>query len=375
MLDRSKVASVLKIVAPDLFIDNGFAFQSARDAWSSVCSDPTFFYKTLAVKNAPWPIPHWTDPLDLVVQIDPYEKPYTIFGVDGSQIYPDRHLGYHCFLINIGGIIIRYGTQNILPTVEFISDPFIFPLFDWNGSSLSNDFVNAKRHELELDSGFFIGKKLIQESFPCAVFFDGSLIFWHLESQKGLKDQFLSKYLNCLCQCKEEEIPFIGYISAPKSKELVNLIRLFLSHFDPEKVDTYAHINIINDAHVVSFFVPPFHRTTIFENKSSIASYYPKAVAPYFFYINTEYEVARVELPAWIAQNEKSVNLIAALILDQVNKGMGYPLVIAESHQQAVVKRDDREFFYALLERTASFYGKNVGTASLKLQKKLRMSI
>jgi NurA domain len=377
MLDRSKVARALEAIIDGLFQDNSEAFSVARTAWDAITNDPDFFYKVMAAPNPPWPVPTWQGKLDQIFEVATSAQDYIAFSVDGSQIYPDRHMGYNCCLINIGGIIIRYGELGDQEqAVELLSDPFIFSVYD-NRGSISTDFVNALRHELELSVGVSVGKGIMHDGLqrPFVVLFDGSLIFWHLEAQHGLKEQFLKKYLDCLSAAQDELIPFVGYISAPKSKEIVNLLRLHLSDFNPERTASYESINSVNDAHIISFFVPPFHRTAVFKNNSSIAQWYPASVAPFFFYLHVDDEIARVELPAWLAADQKKVDLIASLILDQVRKGSGYPLVIAEAHQQAVVKRDDREFFYQLLERCALQRGKSTGSRSLKLQKKLRMSV
>jgi len=42
-----------------------------------------------------------------VKTVDSYQKPYVAFGIDGSQIYPDRHNGIHCFLLHLSSIAIE----------------------------------------------------------------------------------------------------------------------------------------------------------------------------------------------------------------------------------------------------------------------------
>ena len=71
-----------------------------------------------------------------------------------------------------------------------------------------------------------------------------------------------------------------------------------------------------------------------------------------FFYINVgNDEIARIEIPRWVADNEDNLNLVHFLIYDQVQKGMGYPITIQEAHNQAVVKNADRMQFYSILSR------------------------
>ena len=44
---------------------------------------------------------------------------------------------------------------------------------------------------------------------------------------------------------------------------------------------------------------------------------------------------------------------LCAIAFDQSVKGRGYPVCLAEAHEQAVVKGGDREFFYHLLCKVA----------------------
>ena len=55
-------------------------------------------------------------------------------------------------------------------------------------------------------------------------------------------------------------------------------------------------------------------------------------------------------MPQWVAQEGGELELTHALILDQCRRGMGYPIAIAEAHEQAVVTGPDREEFKQLLE-------------------------
>ena len=112
------------------------------------------------------------------------------------------------------------------------------------------------------------------------------------------------------------------------------------------------------------------HRSIIFKNCSSISDYYPSVVRPFFFYIHTGAEIGRVEIPAWIAQEEQLVDYVASVIIDQCKKGSGYPVALAEAHEQAVVKGPDREFFYHFLQKMIIERGKPVSTSFKSLKKK-----
>ena len=58
-------------------------------------------------------------------------------------------------------------------------------------------------------------------------------------------------------------------------------------------------------------------------------------------------------------------------MLGQVHKGYGYPVALAESHNQAVVRSGDRARFFALLEHQLVRAGiRNVGTSYKEARKR-----
>jgi hypothetical protein len=59
------------------------------------------------------------------------------------------------------------------------------------------------------------------------------------------------------------------------------------------------------------------------------------------------------------------------LMLGQVQKGYGYPVALAEAHNQAVVRGGDRARFFALLEQQMIKAGlRNVGTSYKETRKR-----
>ncbi len=73
--------------------------------------------------------------------------------------------------------------------------------------------------------------------------------------------------------------------------------------------------------------------------------YYGKEQQVHFYYLQGGEEIARVEIPAWVALDEKLLGLGHRLILDQCQRGQGYPVAISESHEQAVIHTSDRRVF------------------------------
>jgi NurA-like 5'-3' nuclease len=62
-------------------------------------------------------------------------------------------------------------------------------------------------------------------------------------------------------------------------------------------------------------------------------------------------EIARVEVPQWVAQNAALVDRVHAVVYDQALRGQGYPVALARAHEQAIVRASDRRVFLQMVEQ------------------------
>jgi hypothetical protein len=77
----------------------------------------------------------------------------------------------------------------------------------------------------------------------------------------------------------------------------------------------------------------------------------------YFYYLNSGEEIARVEVPQWVAANQELLDLGHSMIADQCRKGQGYPVAISEAHEQAVINGLDRQLFSQMVMETLERQG------------------
>lgn len=351
MLNRSRLLRELQLISGQLFTDLSGEFSVARASWERIISDATFLYKIKGLQTST-PLPTWDNKIDECFLANKPIEAYEVIAIDGSQIYPDRHQGTSCFLINIGTVILRYGIPD--KSVELDSVPYVFlGDEDKNIEHVSADYINLRREEFEFEAGLALAQQLQNShTSPSLLLLDGSIIFWYLEGKDPeLRNQFLTRYFSALYNMYEKQIINASYISLPRSKELVNLLKVELSNGNLDKTESYESISHILDVHIANLYLQPGERTTLFKHNSKITSFYPKELQPYFYYLHTGFEIARIEVPAWIAHNESTIETISRIIYDQSTKGRGYPIALAEAHEQAVVKGPDREFFYHLITK------------------------
>jgi hypothetical protein len=58
------------------------------------------------------------------------------------------------------------------------------------------------------------------------------------------------------------------------------------------------------------------------------------------------------------------------IIINQAQKGRGYPVCLAEAHEQAVVKGPDREFFYHMIQKIGYDYKQRINISQKSLKKR-----
>ena len=285
--------------------------------------------------------------------------PVTVVATDGSQIYPDRHVEPTCYLLNVSRIAFHYGTEEpplmtAEPELRFRrrdldelnADGGEEALFD-----LSTEVVSALRDEQELHWLFETAHAERRSARPVLAMADGTLIRWMLRgmNHRALEDRLIARYLALLDRFRDEGIPVCSYVSMPGNTELVNL--LCFHRREPDDLDEAASLRGLLDRFVFERTLGVGERSALFESGSHIQSEYGPHHWICYFYVRLPEEVGRVELPAWVAEQPGMLEMIHAVVLDQAAKGGGYPVILTEAHERAVIRAQEKAMFYRILER------------------------
>ena len=304
----------------------------------------------------------------------------TVIASDGSQIFPDRHEVARCYLINIGYVVIHYGTGE-RPLLA--SRPHLFyreeeVYQDWAGrrTSVSREMVGVKRGTMELSQVAVLAEQARSEGRTAVALTDGTLILWMLEGKPpDFRGQTVAAAVASFEKLRRTGAPVVGYISDPRSTDVVNGLRVGIcpqTFADCDRCpwkspemqrgggagqtpDQGPRAGIpceplagLTDNVLYGKFLREGERSGVFESSSRILEDYgPHRIR--FFYVHTGSEVARVEVPLWAAEDRALLDLVHATVLDQAEKGGGYPVALTESHERAVVRAAERDIFYKFL--------------------------
>ena len=301
---------------------------------------------------------------------------FCVVSVDGSHIDVDRHIPVRCYLINIGGCLLTYGSS---PGARLFNSPSLHTeddeLYITDPAPLSNNAVAVQGPLLGLKravdevAGLASAVETAPPGVPVLALIDGSLIMWGLAGRgypTFIRDEILGEGLIPALEKlrdlgRDRALVVAAYVSLTQSTEVVNALRLHLCPYDTVECHQHCSVHrsgrnpcdIVNgflDRHLFQEILGPGERSDVYRTNSSVSRESYGLHRIYFYYMNTGDEIARIEVPEWVATDERLLAMSHTLILDQCRRGMGYPVAIAEAHEQAVVTGQDREAFKQLLE-------------------------
>jgi len=372
-LDLTNVASqVIAMISglKDARQERQQRLQFALDTLSDRAIDIDRLKKKIAASRTTWLVAELVDGLDKRYPLPPIPADFTVIGSDGSHIDVDRHRSNRCYLINIGSAVITYGSQ---PDAILTNSPNLFS--DDKDLVISSPdggreqvvegailgikrSVEECRHLTELAAG-------LPTASNCLALLDGTLILWGLEAYPEFVTQALltDGFFSCLDRMKQlnpdRQVALASYISFPRSTDVVNVLRVIVCPHDVVDSDRLCKtctsrecgkVDGVRDRDVFMKLLEDGERSALFISPSRIVKERYGEHGIYFFYLRVDDEIARIEIPQWVAENDRLLDLTHSLVFDQCRRGQGYPVALTEAHEQAVVTGADRENFWELVE-------------------------
>ncbi len=328
--------------------------------------------KKIKASKTTWLVADIVEGLNQHYPLPPLPPDFTVIAADGSHIDVDRHQSTHCYLINIGSVVLTYGSQ---PDAALTSTPHLYAddkdlviTHPTNGreQAIEGNVLGAKRSVEECKSLVTLAASLPPQN-PTLALLDGTLILWGLEAYPDFVTDAL--LINGMLKCldtmkklnKDRRLALASYISYPRTTDVVNVLRVAVCPNDipdcdkqcpPPKERECAEMNGVRDRDIFMNLLKDGERSALFISPSKIVKDYYGDHKVHFFYLRVGDEIARVEIPQWSEENKDLLDLTHGLVFDQCQRGQGYPVALSEAHEQAVVTTSDRENFRELVEST-----------------------
>ena len=358
----------------------------------------------LSRETTAWLLARPVEPLNAAYDLPPRPADYALVATDGSQIDVERHGMAACYVINVGRVFLRYGARpaaklSARPTLYYrdedlylsdgvrripiegnylsakrdveegialadLADEFLPPADEL----LSADNADSRGYRQETFDTIRVNLRASADRVPAIALQDGTLVRWTLAgAERMVQEQFLRPYLAYLDRMRARGTPVASYISRPRAPEVAGTIRLMLcpdvrlsegrgakcsecSDAAAGRAPSCYVCQGLTDADILADMLAEGQRGPLFVSMSriNVESYGPHLI--HFFYMRVGREVARVEIPRWVAEDRAMVDLVHTLIYDQCAKGQGYPVALARAHEQAIVRAADRRAFLSIVE-------------------------
>ena len=321
-----------------------------------------------------WRIPGFDDAPAAHYVAPPPPEDFYVAAVDGSHIDVDRHIAAPCFLINIGAVVLRYGSQ---PDARLSSEPRLYARDDelairdssttFREQAIEGAVLGAKRTVDEIRALAQTVRDLPTD-IPTLALVDGSLIMLGLIGhsdfvlRKLIDDGFVQALDELAETASRRPLALASYVSLPRSADVVNALRLELCPYDTADCGQYCSAiaagdrpcdsgsHGLMDREIFSELLEPGDRSAVFTSSSSLVEERYRGHGVHIFYVHAGEEIGRVEVPTWVAEDEALLGLAHSLVVDQCRRGPGYPIGLIEAHEQAVVTGADRRYFAQLVD-------------------------
>jgi hypothetical protein len=307
-------------------------------------------------------------PLDheerLDCRLDPPACPpeATIVAADGSQILPDRHASFLYYLINVGVIVYYHGRGRgpdaaTWPTLAYprpVNGDLAAELDDPAEEFItSSALVNVRRDLAEIGTLAEVVARHQFEARPLLAVLDQRLLYWPALSARGAEsDEAIDGWLEAMSRIQSCGALFAGYIDRPGKSSVMTLLetvdKIDQPGFDPDLLGRRSMWQGPTDVDLFSRLLGPGQRSKIFVDVSEHNRrfrYDSPANEICFFYLNpgqSGRQIARVDIPMWVAEERPRVDAVHALLYDQCSLLGSYPYVLTRADEIAVVGRQDQ---------------------------------
>lgn len=291
------------------------------------------------------------EPLNAVHPLPAAPKQFAVIAADGSQIQPDRHGAALYYLINVGSLVYRHGT-GVAP--EAYSEPTLgyteADLYE-NGLLVAGNLLDVRRDLAEITR--LADLCTVEPLRPTVALVDGTLILWVLEDlpAEGRRAKVMA-YLDQLARIRRAGAVVAAFISRPRRAEVTRL--LYLASLEGDVNRASQELNPLEHLPDRAVFrtLPAGARSALFISPSPINHeyYHPAGHAVHFYYLNLAEEgrapvIARVEVPAWVAEDPDRLKLVHAGIVAQARITGDYPYALARADELAYISSQEREAF------------------------------
>lgn len=331
------------------------------------------------------------EPINMIYPAPMMPEQALIVGADGSQIYPSDQSHVHYYLINIGMFVYYHGINEV---PQQITMPTLFyhtsHVHDSFGQVISNRTVDAQRtvQEMQAIAQFAWDNRQYAPNNGIVALYDNTLMFYagtdDVTGGKELQQDYHGAMQNLYdVQSNGVPITLAGYVDNPRGSVVLRLLHLLTMRdevevkFKQAEIEKGGDFEGLRDRHLFHVVLEKGERSAIMVQNSPRNFVYKQHNPSHeiaFFYIKVgngeRTAIARVDIPAWVARDQRAVDHLHAVLLQQSSM-LGrnpYPYVLTRADELAYVSSRDK----AKLEELINIELRRKGLAPAILAPKAR---
>jgi hypothetical protein len=297
----------------------------------------------------------------------------TVLAADGSQISPDRHAEVNYAVVNVGAIQMRRGSSEAPETSITSQLMYDEQLYSATGTISEASLALMRDREERL----ILGNLAEKAQPPVVAFTDGPMELWGGKGggseERADFQASLKLYLEALVRLEKLNVITGGYVDKPAANLLVRSLEVAMTpQAELADIKKLQPLRGVTDLSIFKELLAAGERSAAFAIQSQSAKSYQDGLKLHFFYLNVgraeRSYVARVEIPAWVAEDKENLDNLQAVLIEQcrVMGARPYPYLLHRAHETAVVKLPEKEQVTAMITQELRRRGLAVGDISNK---------
>lgn len=287
-----------------------------------------------------------------------------LIGVDGSQIFPDRHAPFLYYLLQVGSLTFRYDGSTPTPATEAWFRFRESELYNEQGLLVSAESLGVERTVLEMT---YLASQASEErdrvtelceTTNCALFAltDGPLQ-WAYTEQQDPHNSARTKYVQALNAMETRNVIPVGYVDRPGGSYILDMLWTGYASREEHGIQGQNLLRHFTDRQLMEAVLPSGSRTPWYSRRNQTWQKMRNAGQELWFcYLNVGHaehpRIVRLEVPAWAARQTESMDILQRDLLHQAQiVNDPYPYVLARAHEEALVSTREKVALEQLLQR------------------------
>ena len=309
----------------------------------------------------------WKSRLESMGWVDSVLSGVPVGAVDGSQIYSDKNYEIPLAVIQISRIFNRHTSDR---DFSQDTDAIIITPDEFEAASVysfGSEYIDARRFSMECEGII----RLMNEHKSIFIMLDGALILSHINVlNKNIREIYIKSITKLLEFSEKTRNPVIGFIDTTMPRDITLMMHFLFGLRKSKLSDTHLFSNMLWGERTSAFLCDRDDRRGD-EARSVLDNYGRFRNDIGFFYMRTGLGLpARVEFPAWV-HKEGMVDKIADIIRAECIIRGNYPDILMRAHDAAVIRTNEHELFYGMLENFCKVHGIKIHRSAKDFHKRL----